>query len=170
MNTSTLSQEEKSQFQEFNDCFIPKRKKQFQTYAITNKKPKHEEAATVVLEKSFNVLKENGILDIDKTKFYIEFHKRNSGFEKKNFGEWFDWHKDDYAAVPWKGYSVIYYLRKDNTLKGGDLEYKLDKTRHIHNIKAGDILQFKGNISHRPQATTGFGCRDIIVVFIKRTK
>ena len=66
--------------------------------------------------------------------------------------------------------ALIFYLRKDHTLKGGNLLYKLNGKDCVQTIKTGDILQFKGDIEHCPEPVTGFGCRDIIVVFIKRTK
>ena len=121
-----------------------------------------------ILNKALSILKENNIYNIDSTNYYIEFHKRNCGFEKKQYQS-LDWHYDDYGAINYKVYTVIFYLRKDLTLKGGNLEYKLNKKINIHNVNTGDIVQFSGNMYHKPQPTSGFGCRDIIVVFIKRT-
>ena len=171
MNTSTLSQTEFSELEDIHKKLIPKRKKQFQTYSIVNfKKTKTRDAASLIVNKSVDILKQNGISNFNKNKFYIEFHKRNSGFEKKDFGNWFIWHEDDNAAVNYLCYTVIFYLRKDHTLKGGNLLYKLNGKECVQTIKTGDILQFKGDIEHCPEPVTGFGCRDIIVVFIKRTK
>ena len=168
MNTSILSLEETEQFQKIHDEFIPKRKKAFQTKYVSGKKGFRK--SKPILNKALSVLEENNIKNIDKNTSYMEFHKRNSGFEKKDLGKWFTSHKDDYGAVPWKCYSVIFYLRKDHTLKGGNLQYKLDGEDHKAPITSRTILQFKGDINHCPEPTTGFGCRDIIVVFIKRTK
>ena len=168
MNTSILSLEETEQFQKIHDHFIPKRKKAFQTKFVKGRKASKK--SDPILNKALSVLKENNITNINKKTSYIEFHKRNSGFEKKDFGNWFSWHKDDYGAVPWPCYSVIFYLRKDHTLKGGNLLYKLEGEEHKAPITSRTILQFKGDINHCPEPTTGFGCRDIIVVFIKRTK
>lgn len=167
MNISTLSYNEITNFQEIHDKLIPKRKKAFQTkYVKSNKGYKISQP---IFNKALNVLKENKITNIDKKYSCIEFHKRNSGFETKDFGTWFEWHKDDYAIVPWLCYTIIFYLRKDQTIKGGDLEYKIGGSKHVALIHSGTILQFKGDIPHCPQPITGFGCRDIIVVFIKRT-
>ena len=69
-----------------------------------------------IFDKALDILQKNNITDINKKYSYMEFHKRNSGFEKKDFGSWFMWHKDDYGAVR-QCYSVIFYLRKDSTLK-----------------------------------------------------
>lgn len=166
MNTSLLTSEEIQEFQKIHDHFIPKRKKAFQTKWVKGKKA--SKMSKPIFDKALSVLEENNITNINKKHSYMEFHKRNSGFEKKDFGTWFEWHKDDYGAVPWKCYSVIFYLRKDHTLKGGNLLYKLDGVEHTAPISTGAILQFKGDINHCPEPTTGFGCRDIVVVFIKR--
>lgn len=120
-----------------------------------------------IIDKVLSILKENNIYNIDPTNYYIEFHQLNCGFEKKKYQS-LDWHYDDYGAVNYKVYTVIFYLRKDKTVKGGNLEYKLNKKIKIHNVKSGDIAQFTGDIYHKPQPTYGFGCRDIIVVFIKK--
>ena len=73
------------------------------------------------------------------------------------------------AVINCKVHTVIFYLRKDITVGGGDFEYKKNGEKIIQKIESKSILQFCGNLSHRPQETWGFGCRDIIVVFIKRT-
>ena len=168
MNLSELTCEEIINFQKVHDEFISKRKKEFQSFMI--KKSKQKEKTLFILNKAFEILKENDISDINKKCYYMEFHKRNSGFVKKDYGKWFIWHEDDKSAVPWNCYTVIFYLRKDKTLIGGDLEYKIKDKIHTVPIKSGTILQFKGDIRHCPQPTSGSGCRDIIVVFIKRTE
>ena len=64
-------------------------------------------------------------------------------------------------------YTIIYYIRKDHTIKGGNLEYKLKNKNYIQQIKTGQILCFKGNLQHRPEICSGIGCRDSVVVFVK---
>ena len=104
--------------------------------------------------------------DYDLSQYYIEFHQRNCGFEKK-YKRTFPWHEDDYGAVNFKVYTIIYYIRKDHTIKGGNLEYKFKNKNYIQQIKAGQILCFNGNLQHRPEICSGIGCRDSIVVFVK---
>jgi hypothetical protein len=60
-------------------------------------------------------------------------------------------------------------LRKDITIKGGNLRYEINDRELIHNVNVGDVLCFKGDIMHNPEPSYGLGCRDIIVVFMKRT-
>ena len=146
MNTSILSLEETEQFQKIHDLFIPKRKKAFQSKYVKGKKGFRK--SKPILNKALSVLEENNIKNIDKKTSYMEFRKRNSGFEKKDLGKWFTSHKDDYGAVPGNVIQLSFYLRKDHTLKGGNLQYKLDGEEHTVPTTNRTILQFKGNIEH----------------------
>ena len=197
-NTSLLLNYELSEFYEIHNKLIPKRNKKMNTYEIRisnplfnfttykkstlnkNKEEKHSELQKLIsnnaekelvkpiLDKALNILKENNIYNIDPTKYCVEFQQRNCGFEKKKY-KWSAWHYDDYGSVNYKVHTIIFYLRKDKTVRGGNLEYKLNNKLFTHYVKLGDIVQFSGDIYHKPQPTSGFGCRDIIVVFIKRT-
>mgnify|MGYP007000219706 len=91
-------------------------------FYVTDKKNKKK--TKPILDKALFLLKELNITNIDKKCNHMEFHKRNSGFEKKDLKNWFIWHQDDYSAVSWPCYTIIFYIRKDPTLKGGNLEYK----------------------------------------------
>lgn len=167
MFKSNLSEEELTHFSSIHKKFIPKRKKRFETYDIYYKQEKPI-SINPILEKAYSILDTYNNKNYDKNKYIVEFHQRNCGFEKKKY-DCSDWHIDDFAAFNCRVYTILFYLRKDKTIDGGDLEYILDGNKFIHNVKNGDILHFSGNIKHKPQATGGFGCRDIIVVFIKRT-
>lgn len=125
-----------------------------------------------ILKKGINILTRLGITDFDPKYFSMEFHQRNCGFDSKKH-ELFVWHQDDYGPTNYKVYTVLFYLRKDKTIVGGDLEYKITNSinetiNYKHQVKAGDILSFKGDLWHMPEPTSGFGCRDIIVLCIKR--
>ena len=66
MNTSTLSQTEISELEDIHKKLIPKRKKQFQTYSIVNfKKTKTRDAASFIVNKSVDILKQNGISNFE---------------------------------------------------------------------------------------------------------
>lgn len=150
-------------------------------------------------EKTTEILNQLDLINqVDLNQIHLEFHARNC-FETENEKfQWSAWHCDDYAAVNFEVYTVIYYIRKDITVRGGNLKYVnvepntfndydiLDKrfysnlmkrlfTLKVHNskietheVKAGDVLVFPGYMYHLPEPTYGFGCRDIIVIFIKR--
>lgn len=154
----------------FNNKFllkINKENKNDETLNLISKKL-NIDLVKPILDKSLNILKDNQILNYDQNQFCIEFHQRNCGFEKNKY-QWSTWHYDDDGPFNFKVHTVIFYLRKDKTVKGGNLEYKLNKKIELHHVKSGDIVQFSGKVYHKPQPTYGFGCRDIIVVFIKRT-
>ena len=163
-------------FTEIHKNYIPKRKKRFETYDVHSnveyhikekKQKNHIELTKPIIERAIRCLGDNGVTNFDEKKWCVDFHQRNCGFEKKKY-QWSTWHKDDHAVIRCKVHTVIFYLRKDITVGGGDFEYKKDGKKITHKVESKSILQFCGNLSHRPQETWGFGCRDIIVVFIKR--
>ena len=47
-------------------------------------------------------------------------------------------------------YTILFYIRKDKTIKGGDLEYKINQKKNIHivNEKIFYALQVILNITH----------------------
>lgn len=174
MFKARLDPGELKQFSSIHSNLIPHRKKRFEIYDIvwpsSRKADKNKEIYNTIqpiLDRSIKILRSNNITDFDLTRYCIEFHQRNCGFEKKKY-QWSAWHSDDHAAINYRVYTILYYLRKDRTVAGGDLEYIIDGTKLVHEVTSGDILQFKGDVQHNPQATSGFGCRDIIAVFIKR--
>ena len=173
---SKLSKELLSLFNTIHQTLIPKRIKKMETYDIWEetsrvgeKNKKNYRLIQPVLDEAERILKGNNISNYDISKYVVEFHQRNCGFEKKKY-QWSGWHRDDRGARDFNCYSLLFYLRKDRGIKGGDLEYKDNQTIKKHIVYSGDVLQFRGDLLHRPEATSGFGCRDIIVVFVKRTK
>ena len=179
MNHLILSQEELNEFIKIKEKILSKRINTYDKRIIFDeittvnpeKNKKIYEIIQPIKSKSIEILESLKITNYDKNIYAIEFHQRNSGFEKKPY-ELFAWHKDDYEVLGHPVYTILFYLRKDETIKGGNLQYflktKNEKIRHIHIVNVGDILCFKGNISHYPEPTSGFGCRDLISVFIKR--
>ena len=68
-------------------------------------------------------------------------------------------------------YTIIYYLRKDHTIKGGNFEYvDQDNKETLKEIVSGTVLCFDGTLKHRPELCSGMGCRDSIVIFVKSRK
>ena len=164
-----MRDEEVESFTNIHKHYIPKRKKRFDTYDIhSNGKKNDKTKVKPIIERAFECLKMNDVTNFDQNKWCVDFHQRNCGFEKKKY-QWSLWHTDDHAVINCKVHTVIFYLRKDITVGGGDFEYKIGEESHTHKVESKTVLQFCGNLKHRPQETWGFGCRDIIVVFIKRT-
>ena len=177
INFYKLEKDELNAFTSIHEKLIPKRRKKFETYDIwentsrvPDKNKDNYNSIQPILDKTEELLKIQNNTNYDLSKYVMEFHQRNCGFEKKKY-QWSGWHRDDNAArTEFNCYSILFYLRKDKTIRGGDLEYKEDRKTKKHTVSPGDILQFRGDLRHRPEPTSGFGCRDIIVVFVKRTR
>ena len=167
MNISELTNDEWSLFSSIHNNILPERKKDFDTKGILScKNLKSNTLVEPIIKKTKQILDLFDKTNYDLSQYYIEFHQRNCGFEKK-YKRTFPWHEDDYGAVSFKVYTIIYYIRKDHTIKGGNLEYKFKNKNYIQQIKTGQILCFNGNLQHRPEICSGIGCRDSIVVFVK---
>ena len=175
MNHSQLTKEELIQFTNIHEQIIPKRRKNFEIYEIWDPASRNADKnknvyplIDPIIKKGINILEQNGINNFNSKRYTIEFHQRNCGFEKKKH-TWSRWHRDDDAnRHNFKVYSILFYLRKDKTVNGGDLEYQIQGIKLKHIVNGGDVLDFKGDMLHKPESTSGFGCRDIIVLFINR--
>lgn len=126
-----------------------------------------------ILHKAISLLIHHNYTNFDTSCVLYEFHRRNYlSFGKKRPNKDIIWHYDDMSVAPYKVYSIIFYLRKDKTIKGGGLLYDMEKTKKVNvekiDISQGDYVLFPGNIYHSPEPSYGFGCRDSIVVFIRR--
>ena len=167
MDISQLNSYEKHLFASIHNTILPKRKQNFNTKGISySENLKYKNIIEPIMIKTKQILDMFNKKNYDLSQYYIEFHQRNCGFEKK-CKRTFNWHTDDYGAVNFKVYTIIYYIRKDNTIKGGNLEYIFENKNYIQQIKDGRILCFDGNLKHQPEICSGIGCRDSIVVFIK---
>lgn len=82
----------------------------------------------------------------------------------------FSVHKDSFGILYDAVNTCIFYLRKDRTFNGGDLEIYGKKSIFISNkslrtIKPNNnILCFDGDVYHKVTDFSGFGIRDCIVV------
>ena len=174
MNKLTLTHEDLDKFKAIHSLILPKRVKNYEHHMILNSTSSKNKQSLLIIQpivsKSLEIFKQLGIHNIDDTTFGVEFHQLNSGFGKEKQISPFTWHIDDNAVVSYKVYTIIYYLRKDITIKGGDFQYEINDIELKHIVCSGDVLCFKGDISHIPEPSSGFGCRDIICVFIKRTQ
>lgn len=124
----------------------------------------------LIIEKSFEILQMLEIKKFSRNKYVIDFHQRNCTETIKEKYQWSVWHEDDYQVTNYPVWTILYYVRKDKGVKGGNILFSNvnNKTIHTIEIEEGDIIIFKGNIFHKPEETWGFGCRDVIVCFIER--
>ena len=63
---------------------------------------------------------------------------------------YFAWHTDDYEVAGMPVYTILYYIRKDKTIKGGNSEYRIKSKKNIHIVNEKDIYasQVLFNITH----------------------
>lgn len=174
IHSDYLDSETLDNFKEIHHKLIPKRNKWFNIKSINSRNIRDNNTDIIqpILNKALCILREQNFkenIDYNPNQYHIEFQQRNCSNEKKLINKsWFDWHYDDYGAVSYKTYSIIFYIRKDKTVSGGNLEYKSNGKKHEFLVSESKYIMFPGNLYHNPQPSSGFGCRDTIVVFIKR--
>ena len=103
----------------------------------------------------------------NKELWYIDVVRYSLNKETKPVDSGLVWHceNDEYTDVV----SVLLYLRMDEGIKDGNLQYK-DKynQKHILPIKNGTTVIMDGNVKHKPQDPYGSGNRDLIIVSFER--
>ena len=152
MNHHYLSSTELELFQKihYETVYNKKRKGRFNRKEIGER---HKDKSIYnkidpILQKAINILTTLGITNFDPKYFSMEFHQRNCGFDSKKH-QLFGWHQDDYGPTNYKVYTVLFYLRKDKTIVGGDLEYKITNSinetiEYKHQVKAVIYSRLKG--------------------------
>jgi hypothetical protein len=155
------------------------RKRTFEECKLTNttlrnfKKYKVYDDLLMLINNTKKLLRSNKIRNFNENKFYVEFQRANLPELNNINTRKFDLHFDDYGAVSYPVWTVIYYIRKDNGIKGGNFEYRPNFYKfEIKKIKLNEcsILIFPGNIYHSAEKMSGFGCRDLILIQFARTK
>jgi hypothetical protein len=118
-----------------------------------------------LLEASIKLLQHNHF-QIDIHQFFIETHL----YQVKNSLESgpFALHQDDDGAMSGKVVTIIWYLKKDKSIKGGDLLFSkldcsLDKTNRLP-IQDNMIVMFSGDIWHVPEQCSGTGTRQLVSI------
>ena len=151
---------------------MPNRKKSSQVIKFSDKDKKKINSFDEISKIMLKILKENDC-SVDNKGYVIECQQRNGGFGKNNKSP-FIWHSDGEKQV-----TIILYIRKDRTIKGGNLmidagfsngfnPFRKTAEKEIE-TKEGQCLIFDSEMRHKPTEFTGFGCRDIIVGFFKKT-
>ncbi len=104
---------------------------------------------------------------INPSRYYLEFQKYFVNGKTKPF---FDFHQDDHGIVSYNTVTCIYYLTKDNTIEGGDLEFKDKIVEKVIEVKQNMLVIFNGNLQHRATPMDGTGVRKSIVIQFQRLK
>lgn len=107
-----------------------------------------------------------------KNHFVIEFW-RHRLFGENTKRHIFPKHRDSFGPILAPVNTCIFYLRKDKTFKGSDLEvYGLHRgiaSKPIHTFKTNEnIVLFDGSAFHKVTPYSGFGIRDCIVVMFAK--
>ena len=174
----SLSEDTKETFQFIHGHFF-EGKKRVKDLEIVRRKyeetSKYEDKLCYPLyHKATALLKHFGYTKFNEQSVYFEFQRKNyaTSTENKDKNKDFIWHYDDSIGFFPKVYTVIFYIRKDPTVKGGNLLYDLEETKQVNirkvEIEEGHVVLFRGDTYHSPEPSSGFGCRDAIIVFVER--
>jgi hypothetical protein len=174
--TISLSDDKLLEFQEYHEKEFEHKRKYTKTVCRYNYYDKQKPLYLHnIIEYAAELLTtELGITNFVKDKNVVEFHQINL-FGESDISS-FKWHQDIGIIYPFKTtYTVIFYLRKDSTVKGGDLQIRPYIQRFCFKVKKevievsnGKVMMFDGSMEHKPCKSSGFGCRDIIVVFFHK--
>ena len=120
---------------------------------------------------------------IDKQKWFVESHSYNAT-QQQGVTTPLAWHQDDYGGWPEQVCTVLWYLRKDSTLIGGNFcicdsdpenydvfsRKSIQQTKDIITIPINNhtVIIMSGDIWHCPENLQGTGSRDLVVVQFKQ--
>jgi len=135
----------------------------------TNKKTKLPlTPAEIYIQQLANKYLESAGLKQNTNYFMIEYWRHRLFAETREHT--FSMHRDSWGELWAPVNTCIFYLRKDNTITGGDLQlngkhFRFDN-RNTHTIttSSAKALAFDGNVFHKVLPFSGFGIRDCIVV------
>ena len=107
----------------------------------------------------------------NKQRFMIEYWRHRLFAENKT--HIFSKHRDSYGPILAPVNTCIFYLRKDKTFKGSNLEmwglHGRFIRKPIHTFETDNkMVLFDGAVLHNVQPYSGFGIRDCIVVMFSR--
>jgi hypothetical protein len=127
-----------------------------------------KETTNYLLEK--NNLAEFKITEQNQYAVIIKFCQTNS-FDCENTKQTTAsmFRKDNYNQIPLKCVSIVYYVRKDMGILGGNFLYQTNNTMDKcwrTKINEGQVLIYDGELKHAQENAYGIGCFDIISVFI----
>ena len=176
LNKESMSQTFKDYLQEIHQQqFQNRRIKSFDIKKFSQTDKNLSQQQRNILETVKVIFSNNGIININTNRMVLEFQQLNCfGNDKvRNF----NWHNDNnvISGLPFSRgvYTLIFYIRKDKTVRSGNFEFKrknkfFGRPTSRLEISEGDVLIFDGSIRHRAIKSYGFGCRDLITVFAEK--
>jgi len=157
----------------FDKIYQPKKSNYVYVSYSTSKKEKYNKKIDIdmdnktylkqLIQNTQNIASSHNF-NIDPNNYYVEFHKY---FVNGKTIPFTDFHEDDYGAVSYNTVTCIYYLIKNDTIEGGDLEFK-NKDKGIIKIDPNMLVIFNGNLVHRVTKMNGSGIRKCIVIQFRR--
>ena len=120
-----------------------------------------------------NFVKKNGFNTTSK-QYLLEAHSYNLTKDKytkdKPLKSHLSWHEDDYGGVSMDVVTVVFYLHKSSSIRGGNFLFHpgniSDQT--IIDVGSGTIVIFDGNLIHKVQDAYGLGVRESVVIQLQR--
>ena len=80
----------------------------------------------------------------------------------------FDFHEDDGAVIDYKVNTIVFYIEKSETIRGGDFMVEINGKKNTIPIEPKMALVFTGNLVHAPTQCYGKGTRDCMVFHLER--
>jgi hypothetical protein len=124
-----------------------------------------------ILKISARMLSDEGF-KIDSKFWFMETHIYN--VNNKYVVTPFSWHQDDSGGWPEQRVNtILWYIERDDTLKGGNLlwsldtrdpEYNSDFNKYKLNISTGMVVMMRGDTWHCPEDVWGKGIRKLLVI------
>jgi len=117
-----------------------------------------------ILKFARRVLNDNKFPIKRNGRYLLEGHLYTLSFGDRPVDTFCD-HEDDQAAISFNCETIIFYLRKDENVDGGNFEY-IDNNgvRQTIPVYDGQMIMMGGNVMHRPQPCYGEGHRISIVI------
>lgn len=154
-----------------------KHKDNFEVVHRYQVKPLHARRIFNSIKETTNCLLEKnglGIYKIDtsnKERVIIKFNQVNcfsSDINEKKLARGYKETTDATRRMPCC-ISLVYYIRKDDGIIGGNFPYLAHYTSYRYSIKdtsEGDVVIYKGDLEYAKDYTYGIGCYDTIKVII----
>ena len=103
----------------------------------------------------------------NKDIWYMDCIRYKLDNETKGVDSGLAWHceNDNYGDL----ITVLFYLRKDETIHDGGLLYKdKDNKKHLIEVNSGMTIIMDGRVQHKPQNPYGSGKRELIIVSFRQ--
>ena len=175
MDESEYSGDEHARLSEIFNSVVSKAKYDKQNYTQITRQftsaSRLKDNEIYIRDLAYQYLESVGLRQ-NKERFMIEYWRHRLFAESKSHV--FSKHRDNFGPILAPVNTCIFYLRKDKTFKGSNLEIyglhgKLLVRKPIHTFETNNkIVLFDGAVVHKVLPYSGFGIRDCIVVMFSK--